>query len=109
MKLLLTIVQDTDAGKLQQALIESGFDSTKLSSTGGFLRQGNTTLLIGVEDHQVDTAKKIVQTTCRERTKIHTPGPTITDLEGMSATRPIEVTVGGAIVFVIEVEEFLRM
>ncbi|MER3557036.1 MAG: hypothetical protein C4302_03585, partial [Thermus sp.] len=48
MKLILAIVQDTDAPGLTKALLEKGFQSTKLASTGGFLREGNTTLLIGV-------------------------------------------------------------
>lgn len=53
MKLLITIVQDQDAVSLLEKLTASGFSATKLASTGGFLKVGNTTLLIGVEDDKV--------------------------------------------------------
>ncbi|MGQ9510337.1 MAG: cyclic-di-AMP receptor [Thermaceae bacterium] len=53
MRLILAIVQDADAPGLTKALLEKGFRSTKLASTGGFLREGNTTLLLGVEGEQL--------------------------------------------------------
>jgi uncharacterized protein YaaQ len=109
MKLLLTIVQDADAGKLQKALIDQGFDSTKLASTGGFLREGNTTLIIGVDDHRLERVKAIIEETCRERTKMMKPNIAISDLQEVYAAQPMEVTVGGAVVFVVNVEEFLRL
>lgn len=109
MKLLLAIVQDADAAKLQRALTENGFQSTKLASTGGFLREGNTTFIIGLEDPEVERAKRVVQVTCRERTKLVSSAPVMSDMVDAYGTVPVDVTVGGAIVFVVNVEEFVRL
>ncbi len=109
MKLLLTIVQDADAGKLEHVLRERGFQSTKLASTGGFLREGNTTLLIGVGDEDVAVVEEIIHANCRERTKVVTAGSPLHAVEGAFASQPMEVPVGGAIVFVLNVEAFHRL
>lgn len=109
MKLLLTIVQDADVGRLQQALNESGFQSTKLASTGGFLREGNTTLLVGVEDDDVEQVKTLIHDTCRERTRVIPGGSPFHAPEATFAGPPVEVPVGGAIVFVLAVESFVRL
>ncbi len=109
MKLLLTIVQDADGIKLQKALIENGFRATKLATTGGFLRAGNTTFLIGVDDAQVARVKEIVAKTCQERTQMMAAGPSISSLEDAYMSQPLEVTVGGAIIFVLNVEEFTKL
>lgn len=108
-KLLLTIVQDADATRLQDALSGAGLQSTKLASTGAFLREGNTTFLIGVEDPQVERVKGIIHDTCRERSKVVSTGAPIHALEGVFASQPMEVPVGGAIVFVLAVDEFVRL
>jgi uncharacterized protein YaaQ len=108
-KLLLTIVQDADANKLEQALRERGFQSTKMASTGGFLREGNTTLIIGVEDKDVAVVQEIIHSNCRERTKVVTAGSPLHAVEGAFASQPMEVPVGGAIVFVLVVEAFHRL
>lgn len=109
MKLLLTIVQDADASRLQETLSAQGLQSTKLASTGGFLREGNTTLIIGVEDAAVEAVRKVIHDTCRERTKVVSAGSPIHALEGVFASQPMEVPVGGAIVFVLAVESFERV
>ncbi|MBP3652308.1 MAG: cyclic-di-AMP receptor, partial [Clostridia bacterium] len=56
MKLIIAIVQDEDASRLVSKLMAEGFGATKLATTGGFLRSGNTTLLTGVDDDKLDTA-----------------------------------------------------
>lgn len=109
MKLLLMIVQDSDAGALQKALTESGFGVTKLSSTGGFLRRGNTTLLSGVEDRDVDTVSDIVATVCRRRKEFVTPGASVVDPEGVYATVVDPIEVGGATLFILAVESFVKI
>jgi uncharacterized protein YaaQ len=109
MKLLLTIVQDADAAKLEQALRERGFQSTKMASTGGFLREGNTTLIIGIDDKDVGLVQEIIHSNCRERTKVVTAGSPLHAVEGAFASQPMEVPVGGAIVFVLQVEAFHRL
>lgn len=108
MKLLLTIVQDADAARLQEALTAEGLQSTKLASTGGFLREGNTTLIIGVDDTQVERVKAIVHDTCRERMRV-VPSSAFTAPEGSFTSYPVEVPVGGAIIFVLGVESFERV
>lgn len=109
MKLLITIVQDADAGKLQKVLNERGFASTKLASSGGFLREGNTTLMIGVDNHAVEQVKEIIREICRERSKLVPTNVAISEVQEAFATQPMEVRVGGAVVFVVDVHDFWRM
>ena len=107
MKLIIAVVQDEDSTRLINKLLESGFGTTKLATTGGFLRSGNTTLLTGVEDDKLDAAMKIIETTCKSRKQmapVHAPVP---GSAGMYVpTYPVQVTVGGATVFVLDVEQF---
>src|SRR5690625_2113277 len=107
MKLLVTIVQDADAGRLQQGLSSEGFQSTKLASTGGFLREGNTTFIIGIEEKDVPRVMEIIHETCRERNRI-LAGSAFHAPEGSFTAYPVEVPVGGAIVFTLNVETFAR-
>ena len=110
MKLLITIVQNDDVTALLEAIVESGHSATKLSSSGGLLRNGNTTLLIGVEDKDVDEMLEIIRSTCRQR-NIQIPD-SIGMSEGMFSYRVrsgYEVTVGGATVFVVDVEQFIHL
>lgn len=109
MKLIITIVQDADVAKLQTALSGRGLRSTKLASTGGFLREGNTTIIIGVEDHEVSGVKAIIHDVCRERSKMLRPLPHMSEMGPVMPNDPIEVTVGGATVFVLDVEEFSKL
>lgn len=109
MKLLLTIVQDQDALPLLEALVQESYRVTKLASTGGFLQAGNTTLLVGIEDEQVEDVIGIIKETCRPRGRTITP---LSPQGGMAESYipfPIKVSVGGAAVFVIDVEQFVRV
>ena len=109
MKLIIAIVQDEDANRLVSALMNEGFGVTKLATTGGFLRAGNTTLLTGVEDDKLEAALSIIEKVGKARkqmTAAHIP------VSGMASsaytTYPIEVTVGGATVFVLTVDKFVK-
>jgi uncharacterized protein YaaQ len=64
MKLIVTILRDEDCDPVSQALISDGFRVTRIASTGGFLRRGSTTMMIGVEDDRVDRAVEIVRDNC---------------------------------------------
>ena len=108
MKLIVAIVQDADANKLQQSLNEHDFRSTKLASTGGFLREGNTTFIIGAKDEDVLKIKDLIQANCKERTKLMPTSQYLGGLEGMYVA-PMEVVVGGAIVFVVPLDELVRL
>lgn len=108
MKLIIAIVQDEDASSLITTLMNEHYSVTKLASTGGFLRSGNTTLLLGVEDDKMDGALEIIKKICISRKQIEVfPSPAMGAM-GMYTPYPIEVTVGGATVFVLEVGQFIK-
>ncbi len=104
-KLVLAIVQEKDAGRLIDALSEGGFQATMLASTGGFLREGNSTVLSGVEDAQVDDVLATVRRTCHRREQFVSPLPPVIEPVDSYVTYPVKVEVGGAIVFVLQVEK----
>ena len=64
MKLIIAIVQDEDASRLISQLMNDGFGVTKLATTGGFLRAGNTTLLVGVDDDRFQAAMDVIEKVC---------------------------------------------
>ena len=109
MKMVIAIVQNEDTNLLTEALMENKFSVTKLATTGGFLRVGNTTLLIGVEDEKVDQVIEIVREVakCREQI-ITTTTPSAYGTE-MFSTYPIKIQVGGATIFVVDVERFEKI
>lgn len=109
MKLIIAIVQDEDATRLISSLMDEGFSVTKLATTGGFLKAGNTTLLIGVEDDKKPACLSIIEKVCKSRKQIATSPVTLGGANGMYAPYPIEVTFGGATVFVLDIEEFLKI
>lgn len=107
MKLVLSIVNGDDASKVSQALTESGFQVTKLATTGGFLKAGNTTFITGVEDDKVNKVIDIIASTSNKRTQAI---PSSTSLDaGVYATSPFEITVGGATIFVLNVDRFEKV
>lgn len=108
MKLIITIINTSDAAVLSTALTEAKFGVTKLATTGGFLKQGNTTLLMGVDDERVDEALSLVKKYSGVRTEMQ-PIPGVSAYPSVMAPAAIETTVGGAIVFVTDVERFEKL
>lgn len=108
MKLIIAIVQDQDAISLIDDLTEMNYRVTKLASTGGFLKSGNTTLLMGVEDEEVDEVIGIVDRNCKTR-EITTSLLNITIPGETYIPYPLEVKVGGATLFILEVEKHIRI
>lgn len=104
MKLILAIVQHQDASSLVDALTEQGFRVTRLSSQGGFLREGNVTLMLSVDDQQVNPVIKTVREHCSTRTRYVSPMPPIAESGEFYPPAPLEVQVGGATVFVLKAE-----
>ncbi len=102
-KLILASVQAEDADDALGALTRRGLRVTRLASTGGFLRQGNTTLIIGTVAARVDEALEVLRSTCRTRSA-HVAVPA--EPPSLVHSYLIEVEVGGAIVFVLDVEHF---
>ena len=109
MKLIVAIVQDEDAGRLVSALMDKGFGVTKLATTGGFLRAGNTTLISGVEDDKLQDALDVIEKICKSREQITASTTLMGGAGGVYVPYPIRVTVGGATVFVLEVSQFLKV
>ena len=107
MKLLIAIVNSEDSHKVIDEITKAGFYSTKLSTTGGFLRTGNMTLLMGVEDDKVDELLGIIRENSQKREEI-TPVIPAYDTGVMNAI-PVKITVGGATVFVLDVDQFHKM
>jgi uncharacterized protein YaaQ len=109
MKLIIAIVQDEDTDTLTEALVSAGFRFTKISTTGSFLRTGNSSLMIGVEDAGVDGVLSILQRTCRRRTQIAVPYSPALEPGLLYMPENFEVEVGGAVVFVANVSRFERI
>ncbi|PID23704.1 cyclic-di-AMP receptor [Sporosarcina sp. P7] len=106
MKLIVAVVQDQDSNRLSSALTKSDFRNTTLASTGGFLRAGNTTFLMGVEDELVSKALDLIRDNCRSRDQMVAPVSPMGGNADSYIPYPIEVEVGGATVFVLPIEQF---
>jgi len=106
MKLIIAVVQDKDSNRLSSALITEGIRATKLASTGGFLRAGNTTFMIGVEDERVEDVIRIIKANCKVRDQLVTPVSPMGGTTDSYIPFPVEVQVGGAAVFVLPIERF---
>ncbi|MCI5549757.1 MAG: cyclic-di-AMP receptor [Clostridiales bacterium] len=109
MKLIIAIVQDEDASRLVSNLMNEGYGVTKLATTGGFLRAGNTTLLVGVDDDKFDGAMAVIEKVCKSRKQMATSPSPVAGTTGVYVPYPIEVMVGGATIFVLNVEQFIKM
>jgi uncharacterized protein YaaQ len=94
-KLIIAVVQNEDADAVVDALLEEEFRATRLASTGGFLRRGNTTLMIGADEDQVDRVLDLIRQHARSG---HAPA------EGATGTPPAAATV-----FVLDLEEYQRL
>ena len=109
MKLVVAVVQGEDARRTSEALTSAGFASTRMTSSGGFLQQGNVTFLIGVEDTRVTEAVEVIRENCRERSRYLTPVPPLAEPGEFFMAFPVEVQVGGATVFVVPVDSFEKI
>ena len=106
MKLIFAVVNDDDGNRVISALNESKFSVTRLCSTGGFLKVGNTTLLTVVDEDRVDEAVEIIKSKSKSRKQVVNsftgqPGNTVGFMP-----YPVEVVVGGATIFILHVERF---
>ena len=108
MKLILAIVQDKDSRRLMEALVKAEFQATMLASTGGFLREGNATILIGTDEAKVEAVLAIIQRTCHVREQLVSPLPPVVEPVDSYISAPVKVQVGGAVVFVLDVERMVK-
>ncbi len=109
MKLVMAIIHDEDAFNIMDTLSEKGYIVTKLATTGGFLRAGNTTLISVCEEERIPELVSIIEKKCKARKQIAS-----VNSSGLSASEnyvpyPVEITVGGATIFVLNVEEFKKV
>ncbi|MBE7047820.1 MAG: transcriptional regulator [Ruminococcaceae bacterium] len=110
MKLLLAIVNNEDGNLVMRELNKAGFSVTKMASTGGFLRAGNTTLLVGTEEEEVQKAVDIIAKHSMKRMQVmFTPEPFIGALGNDLSSFPEEIETGGATIFVVDVERFEKI
>ncbi len=106
MKLIFAIVNKDDSSSVSSALTRDGFSVTKLATTGGFLMSGNTTFLVGTDDSRVDEVISIIEKHSKKRTQMV---PSSTYGASAYASFPVEVTVGGATVFVTDIERYEKI
>jgi uncharacterized protein YaaQ len=106
MKLIIAIVQNEDSYALSDALMEAEFYVTKLSTTGGFLKKNNVTLLIGTEEENVDSVLEIINNMCKNREQIISAPVQLGSVEDLFTSYPLKIKIGGATVFVIDVDRF---
>lgn len=108
MKLIIGIVNSDDSSYLISEITRASFQATKLSTSGGFLKAGNVTVLVGVEDNKVDDVISIFSDCCSRRTQMVPTTPPFIGEEFIS-TAPVEITIGGATIFVVDVDKFIKL
>ncbi|MFV0480321.1 MAG: cyclic-di-AMP receptor [Anaerorhabdus sp.] len=107
MKLILAIVSNDDSSAVSSALTKENYSVTRLATTGGFLRAGNTTMIVGCEDDRVEKAIEVIGEKSKRRTEI-VPSTASYDV-GRYASFPVEVQVGGATIFILDVSQFIKL
>ncbi len=105
MKLVIAIVQDYDSDRLLRAIIGAGLYATRISSTGGFLRSGNKTVLLGIEDDRVPLCLKLIEQACKDRVAVEV-APSASEFAEWFPAGVHDVTVGGAVVFIVAVARY---
>lgn len=111
MKIIYAIVSSDDGTRVTDVLNEHQFSVTRLATTGGFLKKGNSTLMIGTEKDRVDEAIELIKDTCGQRQKItcNVPTPNISSISAGYMMMPMSVELGGATIFVTDVERFEKI
>ena len=107
MKMVIAVVNSDDSNAVMRALTKNGYSATKLATTGGFLMMGNTTFLIGIDEEKVDDVISLISSHSKKRKQVM-PAATSYGV-GMYDPLPIEVTVGGASIFVMDFERFEKV
>ena len=110
MKLIIAIVQDEDSTDVIEALTEENYRVTKLATTGGFLKSGNTTLMVGIEQKKVQSVIDVIKEICKKRKEtLVTPTNLGGSEGGYMQQYPVQISVGGATIFVIDVDQFVKI
>ena len=109
MKLVMAIINDEDAFHVMDALVEKGFQYTKLASTGGFLRSGMTTIISGVQEDRIEEFIGILEKKCKSRKQVTSVNSTHVSTTESYVPYPVEISVGGATIIVLNIEEFRKV
>ena len=109
MKLVVAVVQAEDASGLLTQLSKRGYRATRIKTAGGFLREANATIFVGVEASEVDTVVHTIRENCTTRQQQITAIPAVMEPGEFFLPYPVEVEVGGATIFVIDVERFEKV
>ena len=110
MKMIYAIVRNDNEDEVVSQLTQHHYSVTRLSTTGGFLRKGNTTLMIGAEDEKVDEVISLIKQECGQHQKLTVNMPYISGTSMVNyATMPMHVEVGGATIFVVNVERYEKI
>jgi uncharacterized protein YaaQ len=88
--------------------VKAGFKFTVIGSSGGFLREGNTTMLIGIEEEELPTLEVLISENCQSREQLVNVMPFEAAPPGAFIPSPVKVPVGGAVMFVLNVDQFRR-
>lgn len=107
MKLVMAIINADDAHTVINHLTQEGFSVTRLATTGGFLKTGNTTVIVGVDEAQVDAVLKIINEYSHSRKQLINANSELG--MGFFPSVPTEISVGGATIFVMDVERFEKI
>lgn len=108
MKLVIAVVHNRDKNKVTDTLLKHGYKFTIIGSTGGFLREGNCTMLIGVEAAKAEHLLRVISENCKSREQFVNVMPPDAAPIGSFSVSPVKVAVGGAVVFVMDVAQFER-
>lgn len=109
MKMIMAVISDEDSNPVIGELAQAGFGVTRLCSTGGFLRAGNTTIMIGTEDDKLNEAIEVIKSKCKTRKKAMPNLEMSGGMGVMGSAFPMEVTVGGATLFIFNIERFEKL
>ena len=109
MKMVMAVIHDEDSHRLMESLTKEGFMATKLASTGGLLKTGNTTLFVGVEKDKVDKVVELIKEICRTSKKMSLVNPPVSNVPDNMLAYPVEITVGGATIFVLDVDQYIKI
>ncbi len=110
MKMIYAIVRNDNEDDVVTQLTQHHYSVTRLSTTGGFLRKGNTTLMIGADDEKVDEVISLIKQECGQHQKLTVNMPYISGTTMVNyATMPMHVEVGGATIFVVNVERYEKI
>ena len=109
MKLIYAIIRYDNEDDVTTSLTKHKFSVTRLSTTGGFLKKGNTTLMIVTEEARVDKRSILLKRSAATTRRSRSYAVCIRFLHGPCATMPMSVDVGGATIFVVDVERYEKI